>query len=148
MRTMQVIVLCLLAACGEVQSEDGSAASDASADDSDQGGDDAPDGEADAGEGQDGAVTDGGATGELTFVNESSNRFYELRLALPASDSFGPNLAPAGGIPPYTTVTVEVECGLHDVRAVDNTGFDCTVYEVETCGAELRFDDSLVCPNS
>jgi hypothetical protein len=140
---MQAVALCLLAACGEVKEEGSGAASDASADDGDQGGDDTPDaGRADAGGDVDAAGSGGGATGELTFVNESSFRFYELRVALPGSDDYGPNLAPADGIPPYTTVSVQVECGFRDASVVDHQGTGCFALEVELCDAEWRFTDS------
>jgi hypothetical protein len=138
-----VVSAALLVACGEVRGgEDDSA--DASAG-NDEGSDDTADtGEQDAGGGQEdaGSSEDAATTGQLTVVNDASFWIDEIRLAEPASKDWGPNLVPDGGIPPGTTVPIEVDCGVHDALIVGETGKECGLFEVELCGVEWSFETS------
>jgi len=83
-------------------------------------------------------VADDDAT--LTIENESDFYLDEIRLADIGSPSWGPNLAPSGGLAPGDALELtDIDCDFYDLRVTDEEGFGCDMPEIDLCLNDALF---------
>lgn len=83
---------------------------------------------------------------DVTIVNDSGHVLVELRLAFSTEDEWGANLLGPEGLAPGESATVgHIDDGLYDLRLLDGSGLQCSIYDYELDVADNRWiiDDSL-----
>jgi hypothetical protein len=81
----------------------------------------------------------------LTIDNNSDFTLVEIYVAEDGDRSWGPNLAPAGGLQPDELLEVELDCGVYDLRVVDDTDLVCEEFGLDLC---LNDEDVFVFRNN
>ncbi len=83
-------------------------------------------------------VADDDAT--LTIENDSEFFLDEIRLADVGSASWGPNLAPGGGLAPGDALELsDIDCDYYDLRVTDEDGFGCDMFDIDLCLNDALF---------
>jgi hypothetical protein len=69
----------------------------------------------------------------LTIDNQSDFTLVEIFIAEDGDRGWGPNLAPDGGLQPDEIMDVELDCGVYDLRVVDDTDLVCEEFGLDLC---------------
>ena len=91
------------------------------------------------------AEDDGGGDSSLTIDNDSSFTLIEINLSPTTSISWGPDLLGADVLAPGEVFEASgIECGLYDIRVVDDTNDECILDSVDLCldNAVWRIDNA------
>jgi hypothetical protein len=69
----------------------------------------------------------------LTIENDSDFFLDEIFIAENSDRDWGPNLAPVDGLRPGEVMDVDLDCGVYDLKVVDDTGLSCETFDIDLC---------------
>ncbi len=69
----------------------------------------------------------------LSVVNDSDYTLIDIAVTPTGSRTWGPNLAPPGGLYPDEIITISLDCGTYDARVIDDLGAECILSRLDLC---------------
>ena len=70
----------------------------------------------------------------LTIFNDSDYAIVKINIAPVGTASWGPDILGSGWLYPGDSVTIDyIDCDYYDVRIVDDTYWECIIYDVDFC---------------
>lgn len=81
-----------------------------------------------------GCVIDDDGESSVTVINDSDYVIVEINITPSYSETWGPDYLGPDVLYPGDSLTIEyIDCGVYDMRIVDDTGVECVFYDYELC---------------